>query len=643
MKKLLTLLLAGACILSANTFKINSPNNFLEVIVNVDSTINYEVKTKKEVLLKPSQIALKTRNNHFGINAKILNHNTITIDKVIHPVVKEQSAQIHDLYNQLVLEFKKFNLEFRAYNDGVAYRFITNVDREQTIVNETIEYNFPSNHPIWFPEEESMYTHQERLYDYTTLEEITEKRICSIPTLIEQENNRKVFISESDLFNYPGFFLTGTEKGLKAVFPHYPKKTKQTSDRDVQVLETENYLAKTAGKRTFPWRLMIIGNDKELVESQLVYQLARECQIKDTGWIKPGKVAWDWWNALNITGVNFPSGVNTETYKYYMDFAANYGIDYIILDEGWYNLDDIMQLNPDIDMEALANYSKKTGVGLILWTTWKALDDKLIEALDQFEKWGVKGIKVDFMQRDDQWMVNYYEKVAQKAAKRKMLVNFHGSYKPAGLRRAYPNVITREGVLGLEQSKWGDKANPDMAVILPFIRNVAGPMDYTPGAMRNAVKSNFQPMFSKPMSQGTRTHQLAMYIIYESPLQMLADNPSHYYDEPECMEFLAAVPTVWDDTEVLEAKVGDYIVTARQSGNEYYLGAMTDWESREIKADLDFLGKGNYRAIIYQDGINADRNAEDFTQTKKQMTAKDNIKIFMAPGGGFAARFVPVE
>ncbi len=643
MNKLLTLLLVGACILSANTFKINSPNNFLEIIVNVDNIINYEVKTKNETLLEPSQIALKTGNNHFGINAKILDHKIITIDKIIHPVVKEQSAKIQDHYNQLTLEFEKFNLEFRAYNDGVAYRFITNVDGEQTIVNETIEYNFPDDHPIWFPEEESMYTHQERLYEYTTLKEITDKRICSIPTLIEQEDNRKIFISETDLFDYPGFFLTGTGNGLKAVFPHYPKKIKQTSDRDVQVLETENYLAKTSGSRTFPWRLMIIGNDTEVAESQLVYLLARECQLEDTDWIKPGKVAWDWWNALNITGVDFRSGVNTETYKYYMDFAAKYNIDYIILDEGWYKLDDIMQLNPDIDMDELTRYSKKTNVGLILWTTWKALDDKLVEALDQFEKWDIKGIKVDFMQRDDQWMVNYYEKVAKEAAKRHMLVNFHGSYKPAGLRRAYPNVITREGVLGLEQSKWGEKANPEMAVILPFIRNVAGPMDYTPGAMRNAVQSNFQPMFSKPMSQGTRCHQLAMYIIYESPLQMLADNPSHYYDEPVCMEFLEAVPTVWDNTEILKGKIGDYIITARQSGEDYYLGAMTDRESRDFEIDLDFLGQGKYRAIIYRDGINADRNAEDFTQIKKVVSSKDKIKISMAPGGGFAARFLPVK
>ena len=643
MKKIIIIILTITSLLSAKTFQMQSPNNFLEITVNVNNNITYEIKYKNEVILKPSQIALKSLKNHYGINPKLNSNKIIKVDNIIHPVVREKTNKIQDHYNQLSLSFNKFQLEFRAYNEGIAYRFITDIKGQQKIIEETIEYNFNDNHKIWFPEEESMYTHQEREYKYLNLQDITAKRFCSIPTLIEHSENIKIFISESDLFNYPGFFLKGNNNGLKAIFPYYPSKTEKTSDRDVVVKERENFMAKTSGKHSFPWRLMIIGNDKQIAESQLVYQLARKNQIKNTDWIKPGKVAWDWWNALNITGVDFESGVNTATYKYYIDFASKYGIEYIILDEGWYDLKDLMKINPDVNMNELANYSKEKKVGLILWVTWKALDEKLEESLNQFEKWDIKGIKVDFMQRDDQLMVEYYEKIAKEAAKRKMLVDFHGSYKPAGLRRAYPNVITREGVRGLEQSKWGDWANPEMAVTLPFIRNVAGPMDYTPGAMINATKSNFNPVWSKPMSQGTRCHQLAMYIIYESPLQMLADNPSHYYQEPVVMEFLSVVPTVWDEIKVIEAKVGDYIVTARKSNNEWYLGGMTDWTSRDFEINLDFLGKDKYQATIYQDGVNAAKHAEDFKQIKKQVSSKDSFKIHLAPGGGFVARFVPTK
>ncbi|MBN2279539.1 MAG: glycoside hydrolase family 97 protein [Candidatus Marinimicrobia bacterium] len=642
MKKSILIFLSTVCFLWGNSYKISSPNNFLEAIVNVDKIITYELTYNQQKILNPSQIALQTASRQLGPGATVSRVQNHEIDMTLRPVVREKSKEIRDHYRELTLFFNEFNLIFRAYNHGFAYRFVTEQKEEQTIVNETIEYNFPANYNLWFPEEESMYSHQEREYKYLSLEEIGQK-FCSIPTLIDGSNNIKIFISESALFDYPGFYLTGKENGLKAIFPKYPKTTRQTSDRDVIITETENFLAKTEGTRKFPWRLMIIGEDKEIAESQLVYQLAGECRLKDTDWIRPGKVAWDWWNALNIRGVDFESGVNTATYKYYMDFASTYGLEYIILDEGWYDLKDLMKVNPDVDMNELSRYSKQTGVGLILWTTWKALDDKLDEALDQFEKWGIKGIKVDFMQRDDQWMVQYYEKIAREAARRKMLVDFHGSYKPAGLRRTYPNVITREGVRGLEQAKWSDWANPEWALILPFTRNVAGPMDYTPGGMRNTIKSNFHPTWSKPMTLGTRCQQLAMYIVYGSPLQMLADNPSHYYAEPACMEFLSAVPTVWDDTIVLQAKVGDYIVTVRQSGREFYLGSMTDWTARDFDIKLDFLGKGKYQAIIYQDGINADKNAEDFKQTKKEVTAGDLLKIHLAPGGGFAARFVPAQ
>jgi alpha-glucosidase len=376
-----------------------------------------------------------------------------------------------------------------------------------------------------------------------------------------------------------------------------------------------------------------------LIENDIVYRLGSPLKLKDTQWINPGKVAWDWWNANNVFGVNFKSGINTETYKYYVDFASRYGLEYIILDEGWSKPSDLFEINPDMNMDELFAYAKSKNVGIILWVTSKALDDKMQEALDRFEKLGVKGIKVDFMQRDDQVMVNFYEKVAVEAAKRKLLVDFHGAYKPTGFSRAYPHVLTREGVYGLEQSKWATNNTPEEAVTIPFTRMFAGPMDYTPGAMRNAAKGMFAPIFNQPMSQGTRCHQLAMYVVYESPLQMLCDSPSMYLREPEVMEFLSVVPTTWDETRALNAKAADYLTVARKKGDDWYIGSMTDWTPRDFDIDLSFLGEGKCQALIFADGINADRVGSDYTKTKRDVTKSDRLTIHLAPGGGWAAIF----
>jgi alpha-glucosidase len=336
--------------------------------------------------------------------------------------------------------------------------------------------------------------------------------------------------------------------------------------------------------------------------------------------------------------VDFESGINTPTYKHYVDFAAEYGIEYIILDEGWSDPADLLKTNPVIDMPELLAHSREKNVGLVLWCVWLTLDRQLQEALDLFEKWGVRGIKVDFMDRDDQKVVNFYEKVAAESAKRELVVDFHGAFKPTGLRREYPNVLTREGVLGLEYNKWSRSVTPEHDLLIPFIRMLSGPMDFTPGAMRNAAEKNFQPVFSEPMSQGTRCHQLAMYVVYESPLQMLSDSPSAYLREPEVMDFLGKVPTVWDETVGLEAKVGDYVVVARKSGEEWYVGAMADWTPRELEIDFGFLGAGEFKAEVYADGVNAARYASDYTKTSLAIKAGDRLKVKLAPGGGWAAR-----
>ena len=463
-------------------------------------------------------------------------------------------------------------------------------------------------------------------------------------------------ITEADLFDYPGMDLTGgTEpNSLTGLFPYYPARVEMARDRDEKVVEREPYMAKTRGTREFPWRVLVIAaSDTTLLDTDVVYRLASDSRIGDTSWIRPGKVAWDWWNFNNIYGVPFRAGVNTDTYKHYIDFAAEHGIEYVILDEGWYKLGDLMTQMPGIDMEAIAAHAREKKVGLVMWVVWKTLDLQMAQALDQFEKWGVKGIKVDFMQREDQWMVNYYERVAREAAKRRLLVDFHGAYKPTGLYRTYPNVVTSEGVLGLEQSKWGDLASPDNAVTFPFMRMMAGPVDYTPGAMLNATKADFKPVFNRPVSQGTRCQQLAMYVVYESPLQMLADSPSNYRREPDSLEFLSRVPTVWDETRVLSAAVGEHILVARRSGNTWYVGAMTNWSPRDLDVPLSFLGgpstglgagpstalgAGGWEADIYRDGPNADRAAVDYAREKRTVGPADRLSIHLAPGGGWVAR-----
>lgn len=627
----------------AQELEVESPSGEIKASITIGKELSYSVSLNSRMFIQNSPISLQFDNGLFlGKSAKLIRSDLRSVSEDIVPAVKQKSSVVLNSYNELEIDFKgNYSLIFRAYDDGVAYRWSVNSKKAFKVISEQASFTFDRDYKIWFPEEESFLSHQERMYKYINLSEIDEKRFCSTGTLVDLQNGTKVFISESDLEAYPGMYLKGSINNpfrLEGLFAGYPLETEQERDRTVKVTKYADYIAQVNGSRSFPWRVMIITTkDKQLLTSQMIFKLASSQRIEDAGWIKPGKVAWDWWNDNNIYGVNFKSGINTETYKYYIDFASKYGIEYIILDEGWYYLDDVLKIKEQIDVKELINYGKTKNVGVILWVTWKALEDKLEEALDEFEKWGAKGIKVDFMQRDDQWMVEYYYKVAEGAAKRKLLVDFHGAYKPTGWLRTFPNVLTSEGVQGLEHCKWSANSDPEHNLNLPFIRMVAGPMDYTPGAMINANKINFHDIFSKPMSLGTRCHQLGMYVIYESPLQMLADNPSNYYREPECMKFLSVVPTVWDETIILDAKVGDYVLTARKSDDVWYIGGMTNWEPRNFQINLDFLDDGDYNLQVWKDGINADRYASDYKYESYSVDKTSEIEIKMASGGGWAA------
>ncbi|MCD6345931.1 MAG: glycoside hydrolase family 97 protein [Bacteroidales bacterium] len=642
-------LMAGSVL--AKDYKLESPSGSVQLVVNVSRADGILAQTffDGNVMMTIGPIEMDVEGLEIlGKNPRVRKVHRAVVNEEFMPVVREKRAVVANNYNELTLLFRSgFRLEFRAYDDAIAYRFTTELEQKIQVNNEYVRYDFPGDPSIFFPAEESFFTHSERLYEHLRIKDITEDQFASLPALVDCESGCKILLTEANLEDYPGLYIEGSgnsSAGLSGLFPGFVLEEKLFRDRDMKPMKRADYIAVTTGDRSFPWRVAAFSSlDKDLISNDIVLRLAPEPRVDDTSWIKPGLVSWDWWNASNNFGVPFKSGVNTATYKYHIDFAADYGLEYIILDEGWSIPGDLFNINPDCDMEEIMSYAKEKNVGVILWVLWNALDKDLERALSQFEEWGVKGIKVDFMQRDDQAMVNYYWKVAKAAAQHKLLVDFHGAYKPTGLRRAYPNCINREGLKGLENAKWSDIMTPDHDCTLPFIRMVAGPMDYTPGAMRNAQKINYHISFTRPMSQGTRCHQLALYVLFESPIQMLCDLPSHYYKEPLAMEFLSVVPSVWDETIPLFGVVGDYVGVARKSGDNYFIGVITDWSERDLNLDLNFLPDGRYELTQYFDGLNADRYAEDFANEVLMINSGDKQTIHLAPGGGWVGIIKPVK
>ena len=630
---------------AASSYALRSPNGKIEIRIRTANGIRYDVLLDGRALLLDCSLSLDVDHKKLGAEAKVLKSKETGRDQILEPAVRQKFAKIRENYKELDLDMDGgYAVDFRAYNEGAAYRFETSLPQSEVkIYAEEMNLHFPSNFVVYYPTEESFFSHNERKYLPQHLADIAPEFVATLPAVIEADAGVKVAVAESDLEEYPGLWLRGTSgNALAATFPPYPLKEKLEKDRDFRVVESADYIAVTKGTRTFPWRILgIAEKDGDLLTNQLTWLLAKPSQLQDTSWIKPGKVAWDWWNFNNIYGVDFKAGVNTQTYKYYIDFAAKYQIPYIILDEGWYKLGNALDVVPEINMEELTAYAKQKNVGVILWVIWKTLDDQLEPALDQYAKWGVKGIKVDFMQRSDQLLINYYHRVSRETAKRKMLVDFHGDQKPATMTRTWPNLISTEGVRGMEWSKWSAETDPDHDVTLPFTRMFLGPMDYTPGAMLNAQKNSFAAIFRRPMSQGTRCHQLAMYVVFESPLQMLSDSPSNYLREPEIMDFLGPVPSEWDETKVLDGRIAQYVAVARRNGKDWYVGAMTNWSPRELELDFSFLPEGNFNVESFQDGANADRMGSDYKMVKTQVNRETKLKIALAPGGGWAARIVP--
>lgn len=581
-KTLFFLLLASSTAMFAENYTVKSPDERILVNVETGATTTYSVTFNGKTILNPSPLSMTFDNGVvIGRNMKVKDVQHRTEDQMLTPVVRQKSDKIRDHYNEMVLSADQYKLYFRVYDDGLAYRFHTDFADSLKVICEEVDYCFPEDYNTLFPEERTILSAQQPLFKPMKLSEIGTDRFCSTPVLIKVDDQARIFISESDLESYPGMFLKKQGKyELAGKFAAYSLEEEKTDDRQIFPTKRADYIARVSGTRNYPWRAMIVAeNDANLVTNQLIYKLAPESQ-GDFSWVKPGKIAWDWYNALILTGVDFKCGVNNDTYKYYIDFASKYGIEYVVLDDGWSEAWDVTKTVPEINMEELVAYGKKKNVDLILWVSWAPFREKLDEAFDLFSKWGIKGIKMDFMNRDDQAMVDFYYTVARKAAEHKMLVDFHGAYKPTGWLRTFPNVLSSEGVAGLENHKWGSFVTPEHNVTLPFTRMVAGPMDYTPGAMINFHEKDHKVWFNLPASVGTRCHQLGMYVVYESPLQMLADSPSNYYREEKCMDFLSQVPVVWDETRVLKASVGEYIVVARRSGNTWFIGGMVGKKGR---------------------------------------------------------------
>ncbi|EDY80514.1 hypothetical protein VDG1235_128 [Verrucomicrobiia bacterium DG1235] len=631
--------------LESKSFELSSPDGRLRAEVVVEDELSLSLTFDGETVVTKAELALAIKDGPtLGEGAVVLGEARKRVSERLRPVVRRKSAELENEYEELSLSFDGgYGLEVRAFDSGIGYRFVTSLEGSVEVKDERMSLSFPEGSHSFFPEEETMMSHNERLYPFVDLEDVGSDRFCSLPVLVDVPGVAKVVFTEADLFDYPAMYLKGGDgASLYTQFPMYVLETrpaKNGGDRNVEIVKEADFIAKTSGARNFPWRVFAVSDrDADFVENELVFLLSRPNELEDTSWIEPGRVAWDWYNANNIWGVDFESGINNDTYKYYIDFASKYGIEYVILDEGWSkSTTNLFEPNPEIDVPELVKYGAPKGVKIILWSLWGPMDTDAPALFDLYKSWGVAGVKIDFMQRSDQWMVQYYERIAREAAKRELLVDYHGSFKPAGLRRALPNVISYEGVKGNENNKWSADITPEHNVTIPFIRMLAGPMDYTPGAMANANPRSFAINHFRPMGLGTRAHEVAKYIVYESALQMYCDTPSRYLQERETTEFITRIPSVWDETIAIDGVVGDYIVVARRSGKTWFVAAMTDGDARELEIDLSFLPKGKHKAVLFEDGANSHNIAIDYERSEKTVTSKESLLVKMAPGGGWSA------
>lgn len=639
---------------AADTLTVQSPSGKILVKVWVGQQLMYSVQHQQKALLTNSAIDMLLQDGRsLSSNLKIKSAKTIKVSEQIISPVPEKRKIIPDIYQQLSIQLRNsFEVIFRVYDDGVAYRIKTAFKDSIVVKDETALFNFAGDPSAYYADmernEDLFRTSFEHNYKFSKLSNFADSVITYAPVLIIPEQNPKIAIVESDLEDYPGLFVKGTGKAaLRSAFAGYPleEKSIEALYSSVYVSKKADYIARTKGTRAFPWRIIMIAEeDRQLPSNDMVYRLSSPSRVAETSWIQPGNITDEWIIDVNLFNVPFKAGRNTASYKYYIDFAKQFGIKYIMMDAGWSDNNDLFKVVPEINMDTLVAYAKQQGVKIALWTLARTLNQQLDSALTQFNKWGVDFIMTDFIDRDDQKAVNFHHRIAKACADHKIMIMFHGSYPPKGFNRTYPNAVAREAVLGSEYNMWSERVTPDHDLLIPFIRMLAGSLDYEPGMLNNGTKKTFRAAGDFVMSYGTRMHQLAMCTVFDSPIQFFAGNPSQGMMEPEYMTILGSIPTMWDETKILDASVGKYIVTARNTSSDWHMGAMTNWDARDIDVVLDFLEDGaSYNALICKDGMNAEKHPADYAIEKKTFKKGDTYSISMAPGGGFYMRLEKIN
>ena len=646
------LLLIGNASLAAKEKKyvLSSPDGTLKVEISTGNELAYQVMHGNDTILSHSNIALVLEDGTIvGKTPRITGERRKKIkDNIESPFYRFKEFVATG--NELDLKLKGgFGIIFRAYNEGVAYRFYTTQSSDIIIKEEQAEFNFPQDYMAYLPyttnDKKPMAMAFQNVYDITPLSK-AQPKLAFLPVTVDC-GSVKLTLLESDLEAYPGMFVQSQQGkcGLKGVFAPYPAKTDFYPWRKQEyVTETTDFISRSCGARSYPWRVLAITEkDTDMPVNNLVYALASPNRIGDTSWIKTGKVAWDWWNDWNLKGVPFKAGINMDTYKYYIDFASRNGLEFIVLDEGWYapKSGDMLTVIPELDLPELIAYGKSKGVEIVLWTVFNVLDSQLEAACKKYADMGIKGFKVDFLDRDDQTAVEMVYRIAEMTARYKLTLDLHGIYKPTGINRTYPHIINFESVFGMEEVKWTDIKNnmPLYDVTFPYIRMMAGPVDYTPGAMRNATKADWRAMYYTPASMGTRCHQLAAYIVHDSPFTMLCDAPTNYLNEQECVDFMASLPVEVDSTFIASGELGKYIVTVRKKDVNWYIGGMTNWDERDVQLDFSFLPEGvSYTAVLFKDGVNANKQAEDYRKETIRVNKDSRLTLHLASGGGFAMK-----
>lgn len=646
------LLLIGNASLAAKEKKyvLSSPDGTLKVEISVGNELAYQVMHGNDTILSHSNIGLVLENGTIvGKTPRITGERRRKIkDNIESPFYRFKEFVATG--NELDLKLKGgFGIIFRAYNEGVAYRFYTTQSSDIIIKEEQAEFNFKEDYTAYLPyttnDKKPMAMAYQNVYDITPLSK-AQPKLAFLPVTVDC-GSVKLTLLESDLEAYPGMFVQSQQGkyGLKGVFAPYPAKTDFYPWRKQEyVTETTDFISRSRGSRSYPWRVLAITEkDTDMPVNNLVYALASPNRIGDTSWIKTGKVAWDWWNDWNLKGVPFKAGINMDTYKYYIDFASRNGLEFIVLDEGWYDpkSGDMLTVIPELDLTELIAYGKSKGVEIVLWTVFNVLDSQLEAACKKYADMGIKGFKVDFLDRDDQTAVEMVYRIAEMTARYKLTLDLHGIYKPTGINRTYPHIINFESVFGMEEVKWTDIKNnmPLYDVTFPYIRMMAGPVDYTPGAMRNATKADWRAMYYTPASMGTRCHQLAAYIVHDSPFTMLCDAPTNYLNEQECVDFIASLPVEVDSTFIASGELGKYIVTVRKKDVNWYIGGMTNWDERDVQLDFSFLPEGmSYTAVLFKDGVKANKQAEDYRKETIRIDKDSRLTLHLASGGGFAMK-----